>query len=173
MAETIPHLRASDEVEGMKQALDESGAVIVEDVLDADLLARFNAEIDAVLAASPEGRDVLTPIHQIFFGAQTRHISGVAGKSRIFAEEVLVNPTILALADAVLLPNCVNYRLNVAHVLDRGPGSEQQMLHRDEAVWCHMCTANDPPSSGIIHPTQKSQKPPGLVSENMANPVKI
>jgi ectoine hydroxylase-related dioxygenase (phytanoyl-CoA dioxygenase family) len=43
-----------------------------------------------------------------------------------------------ALCDAVLLPACASYQLNIAHVLDRGPGSEQQLLHRDEAVWIHL-----------------------------------
>jgi ectoine hydroxylase-related dioxygenase (phytanoyl-CoA dioxygenase family) len=38
----------------------------------------------------------------------------------------------------VLAPSCARYQLNIAHVLDRGPGSEQQYLHRDEAVWVHL-----------------------------------
>jgi ectoine hydroxylase-related dioxygenase (phytanoyl-CoA dioxygenase family) len=28
--------------------------------------------------------------------------------------------------------------LNLAHLLDRGPGSEQQIWHRDELVWVHL-----------------------------------
>jgi ectoine hydroxylase-related dioxygenase (phytanoyl-CoA dioxygenase family) len=40
--------------------------------------------------------------------------------------------------DAILLPNCASYQLNIAHVLDRGPGSEQQFIHRDELVWVHL-----------------------------------
>ena len=42
---------------------------------------------------------------------------------------------VIGLADAILLPACVRYQLNIAHVLDRGPGAEQQLLHRDELVW--------------------------------------
>ena len=30
------------------------------------------------------------------------------------------------------------YQLNVAQVMDRGPGAEQQILHRDEDVWVHL-----------------------------------
>ena len=37
-------------------ALDSHGAVIVEGVLDADLLARFNAELDPLLAAARPDR---------------------------------------------------------------------------------------------------------------------
>ncbi|MDQ1466236.1 MAG: hypothetical protein QOH10_651, partial [Actinomycetota bacterium] len=30
---------------------------------------------------------------------------------------------------------CARYQLNLGHLLQRGPGSEEQWLHRDEAVW--------------------------------------
>jgi len=42
---------------------------------------------------------------------------------------------LLQLADRVLLPSCARYQLNLGHLLQRGPGSEEQWLHRDEAVW--------------------------------------
>jgi ectoine hydroxylase-related dioxygenase (phytanoyl-CoA dioxygenase family) len=34
-----------------------------------------------------------------------------------------------------LLPSCARYQLNLGHFLQRGPGAEEQLLHRDEAVW--------------------------------------
>jgi ectoine hydroxylase-related dioxygenase (phytanoyl-CoA dioxygenase family) len=40
--------------------------------------------------------------------------------------------------DAVLGPNCSRYQLNVAQVMDRGPGAERQIWHRDEDVWVHL-----------------------------------
>jgi ectoine hydroxylase-related dioxygenase (phytanoyl-CoA dioxygenase family) len=48
---------------------------------------------------------------------------------------VLCDPLLLAACDAILLPACARYQLNLAHLLDRGPGSEAQLLHRDELVW--------------------------------------
>jgi ectoine hydroxylase-related dioxygenase (phytanoyl-CoA dioxygenase family) len=59
----------------------------------------------------------------------------VAAKSRTFATDVLCHPLLLAVCDALLLPACARYQLNVAHVLDRGPDSEAQLLHRDQLVW--------------------------------------
>jgi ectoine hydroxylase-related dioxygenase (phytanoyl-CoA dioxygenase family) len=35
----------------------------------------------------------------------------------------------------VLLPSCARYQLNLGHLLQRGPGSDEQWLHRDELVW--------------------------------------
>lgn len=121
-------------------ALERDGVVIVEDLLDPDLLARFNAELDPLLEAASPGHDAafINASVAAFFGERTRHVTGVAGRSRAFAAEVLVHPVLLALADHVLLPACASYLLNVAHVLDRGPGAERQWPHRDEIVWSHL-----------------------------------
>jgi ectoine hydroxylase-related dioxygenase (phytanoyl-CoA dioxygenase family) len=126
--------------EKVVDALQRDGAVIVEDLLDSDLLGRFNAEIDPFLeiAKPAKDRQFLNDVVQWFFGAETRDVTGVAGKSRVFATEILVHPVYRAVCDAVLLPSCASYQLNIAHVLDRGPGSEQQLIHRDELVWIHL-----------------------------------
>jgi ectoine hydroxylase-related dioxygenase (phytanoyl-CoA dioxygenase family) len=138
LSEAIGHLATCDGTEAICAQLRDNGAVIIDDFLDADLLDRFNAEIDDVLAATPEGRELSNPAYRTFFGQQTRHLSGVARHSRVFAEEVLCHPVYESVCDDILLESCVNYRLNVAHILDRGPGSEQQYLHRDEDVWAHL-----------------------------------
>jgi ectoine hydroxylase-related dioxygenase (phytanoyl-CoA dioxygenase family) len=39
------------------------------------------------------------------------------------------------LCDRILAPACARYQLNIGHLLQRGPGSEEQFLHRDELVW--------------------------------------
>ncbi len=72
-----------------------------------------------------------------FYGDKVRHVTGLAGKSRCFADEVMCHPLFLEICDRVLLPNCADYRLNLAHLMDRGPGSERQYIHRDELVWVH------------------------------------
>jgi ectoine hydroxylase-related dioxygenase (phytanoyl-CoA dioxygenase family) len=122
------------------KALERDGAVIVEDLLDADLLARFNAELDPFIENAPvaDDRKFINDAVQWFFGAQTRDVTGVAGLSRVFATEILTHPTFTSICDAILLPSCSSYQLNIAHVLDRGPGSEQQFVHRDELVWVHL-----------------------------------
>jgi len=133
---SIQHLEAGDPAGEIAAALEADGAVIVDELLDDDLLARFNAELDPLLeAARPdEGRFVNDSI-AAFFGDRTRHVLGVAGKSRTFATEILTHPVYRAVCDEVLLPNCARYRLNLAHVMDRGPGSVRQWPHRDEMVW--------------------------------------
>ena len=121
-------------------ALREDGAVVVERVLDDDLLTRFNEELDPFVAAASPDHDgaFVNPMIAAFFGAHVRHVTGIAAKSRLFATEVMTHPVYVAVADVVLLPSCARYQLNLAHVMDRGPGSERQYLHRDEDVWIHM-----------------------------------
>ena len=138
MGEAIPRLSSSDPVADVASALRESGVVFVADVLSRDVLERFNAEIDEHLAAADPDRKLVNPFIEGFFGPATRHITGVAAKSRTFVDEVLVHPVLLGVCDEILLPSCSAYQLNIAHVLDRGPGSPQQLLHRDEAVWIHL-----------------------------------
>jgi ectoine hydroxylase-related dioxygenase (phytanoyl-CoA dioxygenase family) len=135
---SVPRLSAKDSVSTLASAVREHGALIIEDLLDRDTLDRFNAELDPLLDAVQPDREFLNPALAWFFGKHTRHITGVAAKSRVFGAEVLCNPVLTGICDEVLLPSCATYQLNVAHVLDRGPGAEAQMPHRDELVWIHM-----------------------------------
>jgi ectoine hydroxylase-related dioxygenase (phytanoyl-CoA dioxygenase family) len=141
----VTRVKADEPVSHTTEALAADGAVIVEGLLDPDLLARFNAELAPLVdAAPPGGTKFLNDLAGWFFGAQTRNVTGIAGKSRVFATEILVHPVYKAVCDAILRPHCSRYQLNVAHVLDRGPGSTQQLLHRDEAVWIHLAEQPHP-----------------------------
>jgi ectoine hydroxylase-related dioxygenase (phytanoyl-CoA dioxygenase family) len=139
-APELPRLSAEDALNDMVGALDESGAVVVEGLLNPDLLDRFNAELDPLLESSRPDHDraFVNPAIAWFFGEHTRHVTGIAGKSSVFAAEILTHSILMGVSDAVLGPNCARYQLNVAHILDRGPGGEAQILHRDELVWVHM-----------------------------------
>src|SRR5581483_1557071 len=138
MGATVPRLLASDPTEHVVAALREHGAAIVEGVLAPDLLARFNAELEPLLEQVSPKRPYLNPAIDFFYGDRVRQITGVATRSRVFGEEILCHPFYTAVCDAILGPNCSGYQLNVAQVMDRGPGAEQQLLHRDEDVWVHL-----------------------------------
>ena len=136
----ISRLPATATATDVAAALDADGAVVLEDLLDADVLGRFNAELDPLLddAALGDQRRFVNDAIAAFFGPETRHVTGVAGKSPVFAAEVLPHPLLLGVCDEVLLPGCADYVLNLAHVLDRGPGGPRQFPHRDEDVWVHL-----------------------------------
>ena len=136
----IEHIHASEDSEKMVVALQRDGAVIVEDLLDADLLRpvqRRRRPVDGRHAVAAGLRCYQRLLHVVLRPSDP-HVTGVAGKSRVFATEVLTHPLYRAMCDEILLPSCACYQLNIAQVLDRGPGSELQLLHRDEAVWLHL-----------------------------------
>src|ERR1043165_866282 len=141
----LRRIKVDEPAEVIVAALQEDGAVIVEGFLPQELLSRFNAELDPLLERAPAGaqRRFINEMIGWFFGAQTRHVTGIAGRSQVFATEILTHPVYRAVCDAVLLPSCSRYQLNIAHVLERGPGSEQQLIHRDEDVWIHLPRPHD------------------------------
>ena len=61
MVETVPQLTSSDPIPDIVAALEGSGVVRVDDMLDADVLARFNTELDEHLAAADPGRSLPAP----------------------------------------------------------------------------------------------------------------
>jgi ectoine hydroxylase-related dioxygenase (phytanoyl-CoA dioxygenase family) len=138
MGVTLPRLHRNDGADAAVAALAEYGAVIVEDLLDAGALARINAEVDPHLAGANPERAHLNPAVAWFFGKRTRHLTSLAAKSPSFAADVMCHPLLLGVCDAILGPSCARYQVNVAHLLDRGPGSDAQLLHRDELVWVHV-----------------------------------
>lgn len=133
-APMIPRLSRHDDVDDVTAALDHSGVVIVDDLLDpasvAAIVAEVRSEIDA---ADPEMQHV-NDVLQTFF-AGVRNVTGLAGKSPTFVDALLLQPLLLGAADAVLGPNCASISLNVAHLMVREPGARQQWLHRDDDVW--------------------------------------
>lgn len=141
MAAAIERLHAvHTPVETIVAALRRDGAVIVDGFLAPDVLARFNAELDPLLEAARPGNDgqFVNPMIAAFFGDYVRHVTGLAGKSATFVDEVVVHPLYEAVAKAVLSPACAQHILNLGHVMDRGPGAERQVLHRDQQVWHHV-----------------------------------
>jgi len=129
--ETLAGDAPADEV---VDALLRDGAVIVHDLLSPEVVAAINAEVQPYVdAADPDMRH-LNPGVQMFH-AQTRHVSGLAGKSPTFATEVMIHPLLMAVCDAILGPSCARYQLNLAHLLERLPGAGQQFWHQDELVW--------------------------------------
>ena len=124
-----------DAIEEIAAAITRDGAVIVEQFLTDAVRERFNAELDPLLDARAPNHGSPNAAVEAFHGAQTKHVTGVAAHSDTFVEHVLLHPLYAALGDHFLRTSCVDYQLNIGHVLQRGPGSGDQMIHRDQDVW--------------------------------------
>ena len=87
--------------------------------LDEELRPRFDA----------------TPFCDGYFnGYRTKRFHGLLKRSRGAAALVL-NPTILAIAEAFLLPFCEKLQLNLTQAVEIHPGELSQIPHRDENMW--------------------------------------
>ena len=134
-AATLERFVAKSDPEAIHAVLQRDGAVIIEHLLTPEVVARVNEEVGGALDRADPDEAMFNPVMQAFHGPHTRQVSGVPGISPTFAVDVMCDPLLLALADQVLLPSCARYQLNLGHLLQRGPGSDEQWLHRDEAVW--------------------------------------
>jgi len=115
--------------------LERDGAVIIEDILNPELLAQLNADLDRHVAAVAPGLRNPTMQEMIeFYGESTIRIDGLPAKSDSFVEVMLL-PQLCAAADHFLLPNCKDYLLNTGQLIQIGPGESAQELHTDESAW--------------------------------------
>jgi ectoine hydroxylase-related dioxygenase (phytanoyl-CoA dioxygenase family) len=125
------------DAEAVLAALDADGAVLIDRFVPTSVTDAINAEIDEAVAAAEPGMYAVNAAVQAFYGPCTKHVSGLAAVSPTFANEVMTHPTYRAVCDALLLPSCSRWQLNLGHAIVRGPGAEAQWPHRDEDVWPH------------------------------------
>jgi len=134
----LQRFQASADPDDVVAGIERDGAVIVEGLLSADVVNRVNEEVGTALEAVDPDEELFNDVMKAFHGPCTKQLAGAPGLSRTFAIDVMCNPMLLAIADRVLLPSCARYQLNLGHLLQRGPGSDEQLLHRDELVWSDM-----------------------------------
>ena len=121
-------------------AIERDGVAIVEGMLPLGVVDRVNDEVEAAVEAADPDEELFNPVMQAFHGPHTKQVAGVPGISRTFAMDVMCHPLLLSMCDHFLLPSCAMYQLNLGHLLQRGPGADEQWLHRDEAVWSDLPT---------------------------------
>jgi ectoine hydroxylase-related dioxygenase (phytanoyl-CoA dioxygenase family) len=132
---TVERFAVTADPDAVCAALQRDGVVIVEGLLPLDVVDRVNDEVDATVDAASPDDEMFNPVMTAFHGPHTKQVAGVPGVSRTFAVDVMCHPMYLAICDRVLLPSCARYQLNLGHLLQRGPGADEQWLHRDELVW--------------------------------------
>ena len=121
------------------EAYERDGAVIVEDMLSPETLAKLRDETEASFRATAPGTAADDADVAEFWGGNTKRFTRLAARSRTFLDRVLVHPLLLRVADAELLPHCAQYWMNTGQMMCIGPGSRAQWLHRDAENWGHFC----------------------------------
>ncbi len=114
-------------IDAIMMAMTRDGAVILTDAIDAETLARVNAELRPYVEATATGSDA-------FGGFQTTRTGAVMARSPS-AGKLALHPTVRAVADRVLLANCDRYHIHVTQVIRIMPGQPAQPIHRDRWLW--------------------------------------
>lgn len=138
----MPHLERlggpATTPEEVTSVLDRDGAVVVEEAMGVEILAGLNSDFDTFV--DDLGVGLRNPVNDFmveFYGSSTVRFDGLAAKSPSFLE-LMQLPLLQGVADLVLKPNCHDYLLNTAQLIEIRPGETSQMIHRDEDAWPHM-----------------------------------
>lgn len=118
----------SDPVETVVTALRRDGAVILLDLLAPDVIDAVAAELRPYFDA--EG----TSSQSDFNGYKTLRVMGILARSPS-AAALIGDPRLLEVADAILLPHCISYRIGSTTGIEIWPGEAPQFLHRDDGIY--------------------------------------
>lgn len=126
---TLPPTATADDI---RTITDRDGAVVVQQVLSADLLARIIADLEPHLANINPKTDYDGDAYGAFL-PNTKRMEGLIEKSDAVVEAAL-DQRYLAWAEKSL-DWCGEIQLNAAQLIEIGPGEAAQVLHRDEGTW--------------------------------------
>jgi ectoine hydroxylase-related dioxygenase (phytanoyl-CoA dioxygenase family) len=123
----IQKVGSDADVSTIIEALHRDGAIIVENIMSPDLLARVYAELHPFISSGAAGRDA-------FSGYNTRRIGALMARSPA-CQDLALNALVNAACAEFLAPHCDGYQLHFTQAVSIGPGETGQILHRDRSVW--------------------------------------
>ena len=134
MPDQLQRFTADAPVEQLSNAIREDGGIVITGLLSASEVQQLDAQLDPYVSRRQPG------FHHddsdtAFYGGNTKRIQGLAAKSSVFVESVLLNQLLLGIADSMLLPHCGDYWMSQAETIFIGPGNKAQVLHRDDVNW--------------------------------------
>ena len=103
------------------------GYCIIPDLVGRLEIAALQKDLSALFEASPfcEGW---------FYGERTKRFGSLLRRSA-HAETLVMQPVLLAIADAILGKACDRIQMNVAQAIEIHPGALCQVPHRDHDMW--------------------------------------
>jgi hypothetical protein len=125
--ETLPQ---DAPIEKIMAIMDRDGAVILTGMITDAEVKGLNDELMPYLEATKVGRES-------FSGFKTTRTGALAARSQRVRERLL-DKRIRAICDAVLLPNCERYQVNVTHIIRILPGEIAQVMHKDRWSWQYL-----------------------------------
>lgn len=125
----IPSLPIETDPRVLAQALDVAGCLVVTGAAEVTERDAVKQELAADMSAA---KVVDKDDPDQFYPGRTRRTSALVARSSTVGDWV-IHPCSMSLCDRFLLPNSeFGYQLHVSAALEVGPGSRQQILHRED-----------------------------------------
>jgi ectoine hydroxylase-related dioxygenase (phytanoyl-CoA dioxygenase family) len=118
---------SGQKVDDWAGSLGDAGYCIIPQLVPPAKIAALEADLDPVFAATPFGQGD-------FYGYKTKRAGGLPRRPT-HVHDLILEPTILALARKVLGEACDCVQLNVAQAIEIHPGEVVQFPHADQDMW--------------------------------------
>jgi ectoine hydroxylase-related dioxygenase (phytanoyl-CoA dioxygenase family) len=123
----LTRLRADAPSEEIVKVVQEEGALVLENAIDAATVERTLAEIGPYVDATRYGADA-------FSGKRTKRTGALVARSPE-CRALVTFPSIVAAARQFLGPWCERIQLHLSQVICIEPGQPAQTIHRDRWAW--------------------------------------
>jgi ectoine hydroxylase-related dioxygenase (phytanoyl-CoA dioxygenase family) len=123
----LQHLPADAESSAIVAAVQQDGAVILDNVLSESFIAALREETDPYMEHTSNGED-----H--FAGHHTTRTGGLLVRSEK-CRELIEHQSILAPCNEFLAPYCERVQLHLTQIIRIRPGETAQTIHRDRWAW--------------------------------------
>jgi len=123
----LQHLPADAESSAIVAAVQQDGAVILDDVLNESFIAALREETDPYMEHTRNGED-----H--FAGHHTTRTGGLLVRSEK-CRQLIEHETILNPCNEFLAPYCERVQLHLTQIIRIRPGETAQKIHRDRWAW--------------------------------------
>ncbi|GAB1317932.1 hypothetical protein MFIFM68171_08142 [Madurella fahalii] len=131
-ATKLQQVSASEGPGAVLSAIRKDGAVIIKGLFTRDQVRRLNEEVQPAMDKLAVGSKHTEEWVKDFHGDNTKRLNNVVSLSKTFRHEILENDLIHQLCEEIYLKDAGGYWMNSAQVIDIGPGSKAQPLHRDQ-----------------------------------------
>lgn len=129
----LERLPADTDPDKLADVLRRDGGLVISGLVSRAVAERIDADLAPFVDTRHTGFDA--EFDDAFYGSNTKRVQGLAAKSRTWVDEILLHPTLLSVADRVLLEHCGDYWMSQAETIFIGPGNPAQELHRDDLNW--------------------------------------
>jgi len=119
----IAHFAADTDAEEIHEVLIRDGCLVIDNLISLETVEAIQSEMAPFVEATPLGETA-------FDGFQTRRSGSLIARSPS-SHDVIMAPLVLAMADRALA-HATNYQLHCTQIIEVGPGSAPQVIHRDQ-----------------------------------------